>query len=442
MYSAEFEDKLKSDALEIQRFLSPIIIIFSTFLGLFIDREKFPNREIDFLIIRLFCVSLSTSSYILSIQKKNILISNICFIFSIQIQMAFSFGASHFKESYFYIFSISSILTIVFFPVSFRISILTSLGSLIFIFPGRFSIGIGDYLEIRFFHFIFLNSFFLFIKYFLITSRYSEFQSKLNLQKANSKIEELNQILKNENARLSYEMEVASGIQSALLPGEIENSSIETAFNSFRANENSGDYFDLLKTNNVEIICLGDVSGHGFYAGIASLLIAGGFRALTKSGETNIIKIYSKLNQILVEFRLNTKQDRLMSLIILKHNGNGEFVATGFAEDFLVYKKDSGWSKISFSDFGIELGLLENIEEYLFEKQIHLEKDEILFLFTDGFLEITNHNPLEFIKNINPENKSAKETLYEITSSLSLDKTKPEDDTSLLIIKIPSSSQG
>src|SRR5499427_5838204 len=84
--------------------------------------------------------------------------------------------------------------------------------------------------------------------------------------------------------RLELEMEIASKIQTAILPNITPRAvrGLEIAARMRRATEVGGDYYDVLPTEDGCWLGIGDVAGHGLPAGIIMLTIQSAIAALTQ----------------------------------------------------------------------------------------------------------------------------------------------------------------
>jgi len=95
------------------------------------------------------------------------------------------------------------------------------------------------------------------------------------LAQANQEITELNEQLKEENLRMSRELEVSRQLQQMLLPKKEELQQIEgldiVGFLE-PADEVGGDYYDVLKCHGRVLIGIGDVTGHGLESGVLAIM--------------------------------------------------------------------------------------------------------------------------------------------------------------------------
>ena len=96
------------------------------------------------------------------------------------------------------------------------------------------------------------------------------------LSDAKARIEDLNKQLRAENLRLGAEMQVAQRLQLMVLPkpkelDEVTN--LDIAGYMKPADEVGGDYYDVLHTDELVKIGIGDVTGHGLESGVLMLMV-------------------------------------------------------------------------------------------------------------------------------------------------------------------------
>ena len=119
---------------------------------------------------------------------------------------------------------------------------------------------------------------------------------------SNIKLANLTNELKDEAWRLRAEVEIGRKLQTMLLPTEKELSEIKDLdiSGSMRtADEVGGDYYDVFKINDVVIIGIGDVTGHGLPSGIIMLMAQTAIRSLAEVLNRDITSILKILNSIL-----------------------------------------------------------------------------------------------------------------------------------------------
>ncbi len=220
--------------------------------------------------------------------------------------------------------------------------------------------------------------------------RKREFYFRAGLEKANNEIAELNDKLKDENVRLGHELEVAAHIQSVVLPQERDYQAfrdLQIACQMIPATEVGGDFYDTIHFGPDGFISIGDVTDHGLHSGLVMMMVHTALRALSQIERVDIQRIYRVINKLIYDFRLKTLDNRIMSLIILKYMGDGEFVMTGQHESLLIFRADGTVTTVDSLEYGMYAGLDASVAEYLKLFTFRLATDDVLVLYTDGISE-------------------------------------------------------
>jgi len=219
-----------------------------------------------------------------------------------------------------------------------------------------------------------------------------------DLRKANDEISRLNDQLRGENLRLGAELDVARRLQLMVLPPEQETSNIpDLDIASFMrpADEVGGDYYDVLRVGETVYLGIGDVTGHGLPSGVIMLMAQTALLGLSKSGEKDMERMLSILNQVLYNNILRIHEDKNMTMAILKYR-NREFSIVGQHESVLVCRQDGSLEVVDTMDLGMPIGLEEDIEKYIMTSQIKLQTGDTLLLYTDGVTEAFGRKKKQF----------------------------------------------
>ena len=143
-----------------------------------------------------------------------------------------------------------------------------------------------------------------------------------------------------------------------------------------RPDEVGGDYYDTIHFGPSGIISIGDVTDHGLHSGLIMMMVHTALRALSSHVERNDIqRIFRVINKLLYDFRLKTKDHRIMSLVILKYLGDGEFVMTGQHESLLDHPHGRLGADIEALEYGMYAGLDANVSPYLRLLDFKLDED-------------------------------------------------------------------
>ena len=207
----------------------------------------------------------------------------------------------------------------------------------------------------------------------------------------------------------------------------------------------TGDYGAIIPNfkNNDCFIAIGDVTGHGISAGLIMLMVQSSFLTLDK--KINSLKeIMNKINRVVYLNTIKMKIPRDLSLSILYYN-NDKIKLTGEHETVLILRKNSHEiEEINTSNFGVRIGLVEDIAEHLQEIEIQVSQGDIICLYTDGITEAENDSgnlfSIDLLKKtiIKHRDKDSLEINDSIIRELEqfMGNTKPYDDITLLTFKI------
>lgn len=265
------------------------------------------------------------------------------------------------------------------------------------------------------------------------------------LEDANIEISQLNARLSQENLRLGAEMAVAQQLQLMVLPKSEELKAItdlDIAGYMKPADEVGGDYYDVLQSNGIVKIGIGDVTGHGLSSGVLMLMVQSITRALLESGEYNPVRFLSMLNNVLYKNikRINSEKNITLSFIDYK---DGEIVLSGQHEEVIVAKAGNV-ERINTMDLGFPIGLEPDVSPFVATKTIPMERGDVIVLFTDGITEADNADRQQFgidklCKSIaSRRDMSADEIRSGVISDLAahIGKQKVYDDITIVVIKM------
>jgi serine phosphatase RsbU (regulator of sigma subunit) len=194
-----------------------------------------------------------------------------------------------------------------------------------------------------------------------------------------------------ENLRLSTELEIARHLQQMLLPKEQELSKItqlEIAGFMEPAEEVGGDYYDIFAYEQGVQIGIGDVTGHGLESSTLALMTQTAIRTLVDSGETDQTKILNSVNRTLYNNMQRMNSDKNLSLALLDYRPNC-LKLSGQHENIIVVRNGQ-IDLIDTIDLGFPIGLEKDVSAFIAEKEIRLESNDVVILYTDGITEAEN----------------------------------------------------
>lgn len=243
------------------------------------------------------------------------------------------------------------------------------------------------------------------------------------------------------SSHLKEEMKIAQKVQENFLPNTLPDSKRLEFASFFQAAQFiGGDYYDCFYSQDKAInIVIADVSGHG----VGPAITMSTFRGFCQSILSNSQDFQTQVEKI--------------NELICKDSQKGEFFITSFFVKFYEDKDEISYISAGHNDMllyenqkenfckikstSLPLGVFPSVKYEVKTQKIN--KDDFLFLYTDGLTEATNKNKeifsLERLEKLilKLENKNISNILEHITSHLqSFTKGQENsDDTTIFICK-------
>jgi len=266
-----------------------------------------------------------------------------------------------------------------------------------------------------------------------------------DLATANESIIALNERLKGENLRMGAELDVARQIQMMILPKpeELENiEGLDIAGYMEPADEVGGDYYDVLHTDGVVTLGIGDVTGHGLESGILMLMTQTAVRTLQEIRETDPVVFLDTLNRTLYKNVQRMNSEKSLTLAIVNY-ADGKISISGQHEEAIIVRKGGQIERIDTMDLGFPIGLDGDITEFISHAIFDLAIGDGIVLYTDGIPEAKDINKVQYqverLCEVISENwhKSASEIKDDIITDLRrhIGTQKIFDDITLLVLK-------
>jgi serine phosphatase RsbU (regulator of sigma subunit) len=214
------------------------------------------------------------------------------------------------------------------------------------------------------------------------------------LAQANQEISTLNERLKEENLRLSAELDVTRQLQQMILPKPSELEAIEgleIAGFMEPAEEVGGDYYDVLQQEEKVKIGIGDVTGHGLESGVLMLMTQTAVRTLLESNQTDPVKFLDILNRTIYRNiqRINPYKDLTLALL---DYADGIITLSGQHEEMIVVRTGGKVERVDTRYLGFPIGIEEDIAEFIATVQVQLNPGDVVVLYTDGITEAEDIN--------------------------------------------------
>jgi phosphoserine phosphatase RsbU/P len=191
--------------------------------------------------------------------------------------------------------------------------------------------------------------------------------------------------------RLGAEMRIASEVQAAIVPQDVRVGGLEIAAAMRPATEVAGDYYDVIPTERGCWIGIGDVSGHGLIAGLATLIMHSVVSGVSRRHpDAAPGDLFALVNFVFYEsVRNRMGQEQHSTLTLLRYEQSGRVVCAGAHEVILVCRSEDG--RICLIDPpGTWLGLVPDVRHLTADTDFELHVGDLMVLFTDGVTEATS----------------------------------------------------
>lgn len=194
--------------------------------------------------------------------------------------------------------------------------------------------------------------------------------------------------------QIEKELMLALDIQGNLLPQNFpEIDGIDYFGKSVPSRFVGGDYFDIMKTEDEEILfVIADVSGKGIPSALIMANIQAGLKILSKMN-LSLNYIIQNLNLLVFE---NTSPEKFVTMFLGKLNlrtKNFTYINAGHCPPILL--RANGRESSLLKEGGMILGFIQEGVEYV-SGEIILSAGDLILFYTDGITEATNPNGLEF----------------------------------------------
>ena len=194
-----------------------------------------------------------------------------------------------------------------------------------------------------------------------------------------------------EKERLDKELQVASEIQSLLIPQSIpESDYLETTAEYIPCREVGGDFYDIIKLDDQRFIfVVADVSGKGIPGAMVVSNMQATLRAFLQYS-VDLKSVVSKLNEVIIR---QTTSDRYITFFIGLYDHSSQqlnYINAGHNPPVLVSKNGE---ITELRKGGVFIGYLPWDYE---SGSIPFEKGDTLVLYTDGLVEAMNKDEDEF----------------------------------------------
>lgn len=183
------------------------------------------------------------------------------------------------------------------------------------------------------------------------------------------------------------EMELAKKIQTVLLPKNPSMKGYEIAAYMEPAEKVGGDYYDIINAAGRDWLVIGDVSGHGVPAGLIMMMVQTSIQTVLAHNPTLLpADLLTIINKTITSNIHKLGDDKYMTITVLACYQEGKFMFSGIHQDIILYRQKSHHVEQVMTE-GMWIGLIDDIEHILNNKELILEVNDVMVLYTDGIVE-------------------------------------------------------
>ncbi len=193
-----------------------------------------------------------------------------------------------------------------------------------------------------------------------------------------------------ERERLEKEMQIATTIQTGILPKNLQVEGLQIAAVMVPAAEVGGDYYDVIRTNAGCWIGIGDVAGHGLPTGLMMMMQSAIGSLVRNHPGASPQSILPAADRLLYDnIRQRIGHDEHITLTLIRHDQQGQLTFAGAHEDILICRADTGDVE-RIGTPGVWTAAIEDIEGINDESTCSLSEGDLMLLYTDGITEAMN----------------------------------------------------
>jgi serine phosphatase RsbU (regulator of sigma subunit) len=185
--------------------------------------------------------------------------------------------------------------------------------------------------------------------------------------------------------RVGKELELARLIQQRIIPKEVPLiSGLDLAAGIIPAEEIGGDCYDFLMPTKEELMFyLGDVTGHGVPSGIVVSIANALFYSYADRAKMDEILI--EVNEVL---KAKTMPNMFITLVLMKWLAvENKFSYVSAGHEQIIHYKAAERRVDLLPAGGLALGMVPDISKLIAIRDVPLEKDDVLVIYSDGIPE-------------------------------------------------------
>ncbi|GEJ55827.1 PP2C family protein-serine/threonine phosphatase [Anaeromyxobacter diazotrophicus] len=214
-----------------------------------------------------------------------------------------------------------------------------------------------------------------------------EFSARAALTDANARLVRARRDLQAARDALWGEMEVATRIQTALLPPDRALGPYRVAALMLPAAEVGGDYYDIVESDaGARWVAIGDASGHGVEAGLVMMMAQTAVQTVVHHHPTfGPASVFRTVNRVLFEDVSRLGGGRYMTVNLVRLEPD-RLVLAGKHQDLLVWRAAERRVETVVNE-GAWLGLVREVEGEVPEQVVPMAPGDAALFYTDGAVE-------------------------------------------------------
>lgn len=249
--------------------------------------------------------------------------------------------------------------------------------------------------------------------------------------------------------RLQHELNIAQQVQESFLPQTMPDiPGVDIAARCLAAEEVGGDYYDFVPLTDGRLaIVIGDVSGKGIQAAFFMTLVKGFVRTLCKGNPTPA-KVLKRVNELFCE---NAPKGMFISMIFgILDIPQSRFVFARAGHNPVMIRQAAGHGVSTYQPSGLGIGFVKGslFDRSVEEVEVHLDKDDLVVLYTDGFSEAMNRSRELFgddrLRSVirRATSSTANDLLNDVQESVDtfVEGAERHDDMTMVVLRLPGDS--
>jgi phosphoserine phosphatase RsbU/P len=240
--------------------------------------------------------------------------------------------------------------------------------------------------------------------------------------------------------RVEQDMRVASRIQSALLPSNLDADGIDVS--AGLKSVVGTDYYDFIPVHDGAWVSLGDVSGQGVTATLLILIAQSIVAAITRLEPDLTPKdVVCLLNRIVFDnVRSRLGESAHLALTLMRYENDGTLIIAGAHQDLVLYRAKTRRCEL-VATRGTWVGAMPEIAQFTNDFVCRLEEDDVIVAYSDGVVNALDASDQQFgidrvISVLEKVGQGSAEQIRDgLMQAIGSFQNQQSDDTTLVVLK-------